>query len=345
MTECSDDDIFADFDDRMDTAPIQLGDSDDSFDEGFQKNPSAIDEKSVIEEYRKLKEESKRIDEVAVQIKSLIMICREMEECYTKRIDQSLTSFGEIRYLHDGSILLLVTIHNITSQPMIDWTLSVHPSSVFPRSFQSASFCQSIPLGTLVPGVRKSFQCHLNCEEPPFLLNLSLIREFQLDDIRKVFKIELDPISVTFWNQAQLIQRKSSELNTSFSSSIRLPNSLVNLLSGSPDIIVSIAQVFKAIFKVSNIQNDTIILCIPSNATDNFFVKVTCAKDGTAHHLVTIGTESSRSHTLLTQHLRLHLIVEMSKLKSRPAKGILMLTKMDAVSVEELFKSMLGAFH
>ena len=68
MTECSDADIFADFDDRMDTAPIQLGDSDDSFDEGFQKNPSAIDEKSVIEEYRKLKEESKRIDEVAVQV-------------------------------------------------------------------------------------------------------------------------------------------------------------------------------------------------------------------------------------------------------------------------------------
>uniref|UniRef100_A0A1I7TRY8 RNA polymerase-associated protein n=1 Tax=Caenorhabditis tropicalis TaxID=1561998 RepID=A0A1I7TRY8_9PELO len=345
MSDFDDDNLFDDFDDRMDTEPITLGDSDDSFDDGPQQPSSSVDRKAIIEKYQKLKEESKRLDEIAVEVRSLVMICRQMEECYTKRIGKDLISQGEVRYLHDGTVLLLVTIQNVTNQPMIEWTLSIQPSSIFPSNAHSASICQTINLGTLLPGVRKTFRCHLNCDEPPYVLRLSLIREFQLDDIRKVFQVDTDPISVTAWNQTQKVEKKLSGTNVSFKSSIRLPNSLIDLLSGSPDNIISIAQVYKSILNIPNDQEETIILCIPSSPTENYFVEVNCAKDGIHHHLLTIATESSRSHTLLAQHLRLHLIVEMSKLKSRPAKGILILTEMDAVSVEELFQSMLSAFN
>ncbi|CAL2033566.1 unnamed protein product [Caenorhabditis brenneri] len=337
-----DDDMFVDFDDRMDTDPITIGDSDDSFDN--PRPSTSTDKKATIEKYQKLKEESKRLDELAKEVRSLVLICRQMEECYTKRVGKDVISSGEIRYLHDGSIMLLINIQNVTNLPMTDWVLSIHPSPIFPSTSHFASYSQTIKLGTLLPGVRKTHQCHLDCEEPPFLLQLSLMREFQLDDIRKVFQVDIDPIAVTAWNQAQVVERKSSDIIANFTSSFRLSNSLINLLSGSPDTIISIPQVFKSILNIPNVQDDTIILCVPSSPTDNIFVKISCTKDGTAHHSLTIGTESSRSHTLLAQHLRLHLIVEMSKLKSRPAKGILILTEMDAVSIEELFQSMLAAF-
>lgn len=336
-------DLFADFDDRMDTDPILIEGSDDSFDNPTTKQSTSTDKKSIIAKYQRLKEESKRLDELAVEVKNLVLICRQMEECYTKRVGRDLISSGEIRYLHDGSIILLISIQNVTNLPMNEWILSIHPSPIFPSSSHFASYCQTIKLGSLLPGVRKTFQCHLDCEEPPLLLQLSLVREFQLDDVRKVFHVDIDPISVTVWNQAQVAQKR--DLNASFTSSFRLPNSLIDLLSGSPDTVVSVLQIYKSILNIPNVEDDSLILCIPFSSTDNIFVKTSCVKDGTTHHLLTIGTESSRSHTLLTQHLRLHLIVEMSKLKSRPAKGILILTEMDAVSVEELFQSMLSAFN
>nr|pir hypothetical protein C33F10.4 - Caenorhabditis elegans [Caenorhabditis elegans] len=324
----------------MDTEPIQI-DSDDSFDAGAPTSSHTMDRKSIIEKYQKLKEESKKLDDLAVEVRSLFMICKQMEECYTKRIDRIVATYGEIRYLHDGTILLLVTIHNITNQPMIDWVISINPTSIFPNS--SSSCCQTINVGSLLPGIRKTFQCQLTCKDPPVLLQLSLLRTYQLGGIVKCFKVKLDPILVTAWNQAQRVERKNME--TSFTSTIRLPNSLINLLSGSPDTVISVPQVFKSILNVPNVQEDHIVMCIPSTSSDNILVKASCAKDGTSYHTLTIGTESSRSLTFLAEQLRLHLIVEMSKLKSRPAKGILILTEMDALSVEELFQTMLAAFN
>lgn len=67
MSDISDDDIFGGFDNRMDTEPIQI-DSDDSFDAGAPTSSHTMDRKSIIEKYQKLKEESKKLDDLAVEV-------------------------------------------------------------------------------------------------------------------------------------------------------------------------------------------------------------------------------------------------------------------------------------
>lgn len=50
--------------------------------------------------------------------------------------------------------------------------------------------------------------------KPPVILEMAIVREFVLDDeIRKVFHVEMDPICVTIWDQAEVV-KESKELNT-----------------------------------------------------------------------------------------------------------------------------------
>ncbi|CAI2332459.1 unnamed protein product [Caenorhabditis sp. 36 PRJEB53466] len=348
-------DSFDSFDpfeeDRMDisgtlTQPIVLDDSDDSFDAGPAK-PTVLDRKAVVEKYHMLKKEAEQLDELAREVRNLVLICKQMEECYSKRVNRTemLASSAEVRHLHDGTALLLVTVHNITDRPMVDWILSIHPTPIHPQIASTSS--QTIALGSLLPGTRKTFECHVARDAcaPPVLLQLSLIREFQLEEVRKVFHVDLDPICVTLWDEMQRI--KDRNVNSSFHTSIRLPNCLIDLLSGRPDTVVTPSQVFRAVLHLDVEPNTSdVVLCLQSSSS-SVLVKISCSRDGGTHHSLSIGTESSRSHAALVEQLRLRLCVEMSKLKSRPAKkGIGIVAEMGtAGSIEELFQSTLSAFY
>uniref|UniRef100_A0A8R1DYU7 Uncharacterized protein n=1 Tax=Caenorhabditis japonica TaxID=281687 RepID=A0A8R1DYU7_CAEJA len=144
---------------------------------------------------------------------------------------------------------------------MNDWLLSIYPSPILPASSSSSAVfaCQTIPLGSLLPGTRKTFECHVAQDEPPILLELGLIREFEIDDVRKVFHVQMDPICVTLWDQVQIVR---ADVNSSFTYRIRLPNTLIDLLSGCPDTVVIPSQVIKAIFNVT--ADSETVLCITS---------------------------------------------------------------------------------
>lgn len=70
MSSFDDDvDIFEDMEDGTDAQPIQV-DSDDSFEAGPCRDEPEVgmDEKSIVDKYQELKEESKRLDDVAREV-------------------------------------------------------------------------------------------------------------------------------------------------------------------------------------------------------------------------------------------------------------------------------------
>ncbi|VDK49872.1 unnamed protein product, partial [Cylicostephanus goldi] len=107
----------------------------------------------LMRKYEELKKKMDDVDELARQIKFAMELQKLMSDCYSNRVTSFPIETGmEMRCLASGSLLILFTIHNKTSDDLIGWSISASLSpTMADTASTSSSLSQSIALQTLAP--------------------------------------------------------------------------------------------------------------------------------------------------------------------------------------------------
>ncbi|CAD6191743.1 unnamed protein product [Caenorhabditis auriculariae] len=334
-----DEDLFLDFGEPTNSGnngfDVEMKEAGDfrPLDETLRKEREISD---LVQEYEKLQDEMAEVDELARQIKNGILICRQMELCYSDRKSnaknsRTIVNSFEIRYLSNGSALLLVSITNVTDISLDGWSLCVTWfSSNENKNVPRVCCSQTIRIGDLPAGYSKTFQLLVEDGDfrLPLLFYLTILREFRLGDVSKVFRIQLDTQVLTIWQQVTVssaskavaagnskkITPAAPRFSVFGSFEIRLPHTLVDLLCGCPDIVET-GNVFKAILPTSchpqisaDVTDVDCVVCVGPKA-QNFQLKVLREP---RQYLLTVSARDSAFLTNLQSQLEVFLVVEMS---------------------------------
>ncbi|CAI5443178.1 unnamed protein product [Caenorhabditis angaria] len=339
----SDDDFGFEFDvDSQKDQEEEIIELNDSFDDFQPENPAA-DQNSLIEKYEKLQIESREIDDVARELRQIIQICRQMEKCLSDRRNQGILEnfVVKIEYLSNGAVLIWMKIENLSDFEMKNgWKIGVKTSTVY-RAKMKAQISETLDLDNLQPGTSKSYSLKLAEIELPLIFTFILskkIRDFE-GEIHE-FHINLDPISLT--NLDILQQQKLSEniggKMMAFEFSHRIPHCLVDLLNGKVNSI-SVKYVFLAIFGLE-VEGDETHLILP---TTGEIIKIHVTRESSYYNLK-IFAQNSKLLQNIQNDMKIKLIVEMSKLKTRKKENSDVLTEIEFLDLDKLFETMLAGF-
>ncbi|CAB3411348.1 unnamed protein product [Caenorhabditis bovis] len=341
-----DDELDFDFDmmdqDSPPKALDHVPDDYDSFDDEFEARNENLTKKKILNRYSEIQKESEMIDQVAKEIRTLMLICQKMEQCYSKRISENcvVRSFVEARYMFNESLLLIITISNESEYDIDGWSLCVQCESL--NDTMPVNLSQAIQLELIPSKILKSFELSIaskSIRNLPVLIQLKLFKRFEFDGAEKLFRIPLDPFVASLWSLAQIHKDCSRITATNFDFALRIPHPLIDLLCGCPDTI-STTNVFRAFLPTSitqNLQNvEELNLSFPTGPSKWEFARMRVTREST-YYTVTIATETSKFVAQLRNQLKLWLIVEMSKFKSRPVNAMAVLPELG--DVDEIMTS------
>ncbi|XGW19982.1 hypothetical protein V3C99_003644 [Haemonchus contortus] len=343
--------MFSDDEDFSDEA-LQLPDSPGSMSAG---------EKNAEEEFRELvckreKVEKKMndVDELARQVKFVMELQKTMTDCYSNRISTfPIETVLELRSLSSGSLLIVFSIKNNTANELIDWTISASltPSTLAESGEGSCS--QSITVASLLPGEEFSSelffpQSHLKL---PSIVRLNLKKTFNICNETKCIITELYSEYISLRDllcpitSVQVSSKEDERSNVIGNFTLRLPCSLVDLLSGCPDDndpantirLLLPKHRFRSVLPGTSTADALLVL----DSSQKHRVQMTVTRERT-YFIVSVSLRDATIRDRLRQALQLYVIHMTSRILKRPSSNCVSIV--GSQTVDELFDSVVSSF-
>ncbi|CAI4221974.1 unnamed protein product [Auanema sp. JU1783] len=191
------------------------------------------------EQYQRLQEEMNEVDELAGQLKFALELRVKMEGCSSSRMndDAVISSHYQVQCLSSESFIFVLHLKNNSIKALSDWFLIVTFECLDKKG---VALSHTLELSYLEPNQTRCFELFLEKKsvEMPILVRSKLIRKFNLFNSSRILRISLDREVITHLNFLKYVSDDNIDKKNSFGSfSHIIPTSLLNLLSGCPDVV------------------------------------------------------------------------------------------------------------